>query len=93
MQFSALYHHQVFNCGKHHTLTICACARHLANRIYALLKQQQPYELRDLDNQTLAIQESRHLCVTQYRIPRAVRQRNAVRTHWVEQQFSRQSTR
>lgn len=79
VQFAALYHRLMVKYGKHHTVAVCACASHLASRIYAVLKEQRPYELRDLKDNPITIQQSRHLCLTQYRVPAEVRQRNAVR--------------
>jgi transposase len=79
VQFAALYHRQMVEYGKHHTLAVCACASHLATRIYTLLKQQRPYELRDLDNRPISIQDSRQLCLTRYRVSDEIRKRNAVR--------------
>jgi len=61
--------------GKHHTQAVCACATHLANRIYAILKEQRPYQLRDLDGNPISPQKSRALC-QQYRVPDEVRKRN-----------------
>ena len=54
--------------------------RHLANRIYVLLKEQRLFELRGLDGNPISPEDSRHLCLTRFRVPDAVRQRSAVRT-------------
>jgi transposase len=77
-QFAALYYRLVVERGKHHTVAVCACASHLVNRIYALLKEQRPYQLRDVDNRPLSPQESRELCLTRYRVPEEVRERQRV---------------
>ena len=61
--------------GKHHCQAICACASHLANRIYAVLKKQTPYELRNEQGQPISVEESRRLCLL-YRVPDDVRQRH-----------------
>jgi len=79
VQMAAIYHTQMVTYGKHHTQAVCACASHLASRIYALLSQRRPYQLRDLDNQPISPQLSRQLCLTRYHVPDAVRQRNNVR--------------
>jgi len=79
VQMAALYHRQMVQYGKHHLQAVCACASHLASRIYAVLKAQRLYELRDVDNRPLTKQESRELCLTRYQVPDKVRQRNAVR--------------
>lgn len=74
-QIAAIYHKQMVEYGNHHTKAVCACASHLANRIYALLKQQRPYQLRDLQGNPISERASRALCL-QYRVPDEVRQRN-----------------
>ena len=74
-QIAVLYHRQMVQYGKHHTQAVCACASHLASRIYALLKEKRPYELRDLHGKPISAAASRRLCL-QYRVPDEVRQRN-----------------
>lgn len=75
VQISAIYHKQMVEHGKHHSQAVCACASHLASRIYAVLKEQRPYELRDLQGKPITAAESRELCLA-YRVPDEVRQRN-----------------
>lgn len=75
VQIAAIYHRQMVEYGKHHTVAVCACASHLANRIYAILKENRPYQLRDLDGNPITAKESRQLCL-QLQVPDEVRQRN-----------------
>lgn len=84
VQLAALYHRQMVAYGKHHTQAVNACASHLASRIYALLKQQRPYELRDLAGQPITPERSRELCRTTYRVPEEVRRRNNARARKVK---------
>lgn len=75
MQIAAIYHKQMVDYGKRHIQAVCTCASHLASRIYAILKEQRPYELRDLQGKPTTGAESRELCL-KYRVPDEVRQRN-----------------
>lgn len=75
VQMAAIYHKQMVEYGKHHTQAVCACASHLASRIYAILKQQRPYQLRDLAGNPISKKESRKLC-EKLRVPDEVRKRN-----------------
>lgn len=75
VQFAAIYHKQMVDYGKHHIQAVCACASHLASRIYALLKEQRPYQLRDLEGQPITTTQSRELCL-QLCVPEAIRKRN-----------------
>jgi transposase len=77
---AALYYRQMVDYGKHHTQAVCACASHLASRIYAILKQQRPYQLRNLEGHPISPSEAQHICRTQYRVPEEIRRRNQVRT-------------
>jgi len=79
VQFAALYHTQMVTYGKHHTQAVCACASHLASRIYALLKQKRDYQLRDVEGKPITREASRQLCLTRYHVPETIRQRNTVR--------------
>ncbi|MEA3396051.1 MAG: IS110 family transposase [Chloroflexota bacterium] len=79
VQFAALYYRQMVDYGKHHTQAVCACASHLSSRIYTILKEQRPYELRDLQGQPISVQQSRQLCLTQFHVPEKVRRRKRVR--------------
>jgi transposase len=74
-QIADIYHRQMVEYGKHHTQAVCACASHLASRIFAVLKKQRPYELRDLENKPISKMESRKLC-KELRVPGEVRRRN-----------------
>ncbi len=75
VQIAAIYHKQMVTYGKHHKQAVCACASHLASRIYAVLKAQRPYQLRDLAGQPITTTQSRELCL-QLRVPEAIRKRN-----------------
>ena len=75
VQFASIYHRQMVVYGKHHIHAVCACASHLASRIYAILKQKRPYQLRDLQGNPISAADSRELCL-QLRVPDDVRKRN-----------------
>jgi len=75
VQLADLYYRQMVQYGKHHIQAVGACASHLASRIYALLKEQRPYQLRDLAGNPISAEHSRQLCL-QLRVPVEVRKRN-----------------
>lgn len=75
VQMAVIYHRQMVDYGKHHIQAVCACASHLASRIFALLKEQRPYQLRDLMGKPISVEASRELCL-HYRVPDEVRKRN-----------------
>lgn len=79
VQFARIYYTQMVHYGKHHTQAVCACASHLASRIYAVLKENRPYELRDLDGHPISKARSRQLIQEHFRVPEQVRRRSNVR--------------
>jgi transposase len=82
-QLAYIYHRQMVEYGKHHLQAVCACASHLASRIYTVLKENRPYELRNLQNQPITVEQSREICLT-YRVPDEIRKRNNKRFRQAE---------
>ena len=76
VQMASIYYKQMVNYGNHHTHAVCAVASHLANRIYAILKHNRPYQLRDLDGDPISESLSRELCLEHFTVPLEVRKRN-----------------
>lgn len=79
LHLAKLYYTQMVNYGKHHTQAVCACASHLATRIYTVLKQNRPYELRDLEGKPITAARSKQLIREQFKVPDDVRKRTNVR--------------
>jgi transposase len=75
-QLAALYYDQMVHHGKHHCQAVCACATHLLDRIWVVLQEERPYELRDVDGRPVTPAEAQRIIAERYRVPAAVRQRN-----------------
>lgn len=75
-QIAAIYHDQMVHKGKHHNQAVCACATHLLDRIYVILKQERPYELRDVDGTSVTPPQARAIIADRYVVPEEVRRRN-----------------
>lgn len=90
-QIAAVYYDQMVIKGKHHLQAICACATHLLNRIYVVLREDRPYELRDVDGNPVDKHLARRICQQRYRVPEEVRRQNnyRVRTARAEQRVER----
>jgi transposase len=78
-QIAAIYYDQMVHKGKHHNQAVCACATHLLDRVYTILKEKRPYELRDVDGRPISKQEAREIVVQRYTVPDEVRKRNSRR--------------
>jgi hypothetical protein len=68
------------NKGQHHNQAICACATHLLDRVRAVLRDDRPYQLRDVDGTPLTRHQARAMVLNRYQVPKEVRQRTTQRT-------------
>lgn len=75
-QIAALYYRLMVDYGKHHQQAVCACATHLLDRIYAVLRDGRPYELRDTDGSPVDKRTARRICQERYQVPDETRRRN-----------------
>jgi transposase len=74
-QIAAIYYEQMVHKGKHHTQAVCACATHLLDRVYSVLRDDRPYVLRDGEGHVVTAGEALAIIATRYTVPKAVRQR------------------
>jgi hypothetical protein len=76
-QIAAIYYDQMVNKGKHHTQAVCACATHVLDRIRVVLRDDRPYELRDVDGKAVTPAQARAIIAERYQVPEEVRKRNS----------------
>ena len=69
----------MMNKGKHHKQAVCACATHVLDRIYMILREDRPYELRDVDGTPVTRKQARAIIAERYTVPEDVRKRNNCR--------------
>lgn len=74
-QLARIYYNQMVLYGKHHTQATCAVASHLANRIYAVLKEKRPYVLSDLSGAPITPAAARRLIQERFHVSDDVRSR------------------
>jgi hypothetical protein len=79
-QIAAIYYDQMMHKGKHHVQAVCCCATHLLDRVRAVLRDDRPYELQDVDGTPVTWQEARAIIAERYHVPEEVRQRRRHRT-------------
>lgn len=79
VQLAHIYYTQMVTHGKAHTQAVCAVASHLARRIYAVLRDNRPFLLRDIYNQPISKQQSRRLILEHYQVPDSIRQQRRKR--------------
>jgi transposase len=85
-QIAAIYHRQMMQHGKHHLQATCACATHLLTRIYAVLRDDRPYQLQDVDGTPVDKHTARRICQERYHVPDEVRKRNNRRVRKARQE-------
>ena len=62
--------------GKHHVQAVCHCATHLLDRVRAVLRDERPYELRDVDGSPVTADQALEIIAERYTVPPDVRRRN-----------------
>jgi transposase len=94
-QIAYVYHDQMVHKGKHYLQAICACATHLLTRVFVVLRDQRPLELRDVDGTPLSKVRAREICQERYQVPEAVRFQNnhRVRKQRAEQRLEQRTQR
>jgi transposase len=78
-QIAAIYYTQMVQRGKHHNQAVCACATHLLDRVLAVLRTDQAYELRDVDGTPVSVAQGRAIVLERYQVPAEVRRRTTRR--------------
>jgi transposase len=73
-QIAAIYHDQMVHKGKHHNQAVCACATHLLDRVWVVLRDHRPYDLRDVDGTPVTPEQARAIISARYTVPEKVRQ-------------------
>jgi len=82
-QIAAIYYGQMVHKGKHHVQAVCHCATHILDRVRAVLRDERPCELRDVDGTRVTREEARAIIAERYRVPAEVRKRSSVRARRV----------
>jgi transposase len=73
-QLAELYRRLMVDRGRHHNQALCAVASHLAGRIWAVIRENRPYQWRDLDGRPITRDQARTIA-TRSTIDPATRQR------------------
>ncbi|MDP3046488.1 MAG: hypothetical protein Q8O07_03335, partial [Chloroflexota bacterium] len=82
---------QMVNKGKHHTQAVCACATHLMDRVRTVLREDKPYELRDMDGRPVSKKEAWEIIAERYTVPDGVRQQTNERVRKARERSERRT--
>jgi len=70
---AARYQRLMCQTGRHHTSALCTIATVLLTRIVACLRNDTPYQLRDVDGSPITPEQGRAIVAARYQIPPEVR--------------------
>ena len=77
--YDKIYYDQMVRKGNCHTQAVCAVATHLPARIHLVLKEDRPYELRDLKGDPISRKDAKTLIQKQMIVSEEIRQRTRSR--------------
>jgi transposase len=72
-QLAAVYYREMVYHGKNHRQAMGAVMSHLGAKVFAVLKEGRPYELRDTEGNPTSKELVRKLILDRYRVPEEVR--------------------
>jgi hypothetical protein len=72
-QLAYLYYREMVNHGKTHLQAMGAVMSHLGARILAVLQENRPYEIRDIEGRPLSRRAAMDLVRSSYTVPESVR--------------------
>ncbi len=73
-QLASVYYRQMVYHGKNHKQAMGAVMSHMGARIFTVLREDRPYELKDTDGQPVSALAARALIMTKYHVPEDIRQ-------------------
>jgi len=73
-QLAAVYHREMVYHGKNHRQAMGAVMSHLGARVLRVLKEDSPYEMRDIEGKLISKNEARRLVLSKYHVSEDIRQ-------------------
>jgi len=72
-QLARVYYREMVHNGKNHMQAMGAVMSHMSARVLAVLREDKPYELRDIDCRPISREEARKIILTRYQVPEEIR--------------------
>jgi len=73
-QLAAVYYRQMVYHGKNHKQAMGAVMSHMGARVFTVLREDRPYELRDTEGRPISKMTARALILAKYLVPEDIRQ-------------------
>jgi hypothetical protein len=91
-QLAAVYHREMVYHGKNHRQAMGAVMSHLGARVLRVLKEDRPYELRDIAGNLISKNDARTLILSRYHVPEVIRRERRRRNPKINKEMGRYST-
>ena len=72
-QLAWLYYREMVHNGKNHKQAMGAVMSHIGARILAVLREDKPYELRDIQGKPITWEDARKLILLKYQVPEEIK--------------------
>jgi len=72
-QLACVYYREMVHNGKNHMQAMGAVMSHLSARVLAVLREDKPYEIRDIDGSLLSREEAKKIILAKYQVPEEIR--------------------
>jgi len=72
-QLAWVYYREMVYRGKNHKQAMGAVMSHVASRVLTVLREDRPYELRDVEGRPISREESRKLILSHYQVPEDIK--------------------
>jgi transposase len=72
-QLACVYYREMVHNGKNHMQAMGAVMSHLSARVLAVLREDKPYQLRDIDGRSVSREEARIIILSKYKVPEEIR--------------------
>jgi hypothetical protein len=72
-QLACVYYREMVYQGKTHMQAMGAVMSHMSARVLAVLREDKPYVLRDIDGRSLSQEEARKIILAKYQVPEEIR--------------------
>jgi hypothetical protein len=90
-QMAAVYYREMVYHGKNHKQAMGAVMSHLGARVFKVLLEDRPYELRDIEGKPISREDARKLILSKYHVPEDIRRerrrRNSVKVRKTEREM------
>ncbi len=72
-QLACLYYREIVHNGKNHKQAMGAVMSHIGARILSVLRENKPYELRDVQGKPITWKDARKMILLNYQVPEEIR--------------------